>query len=76
MLLLPPQGLIILPIQGSDFFTIYVRPTSAPLASVEGAQPSHDEGRLPEEIRYVKFSGISWTHDSKGFFYQVCPPAP
>lgn len=32
---------------------------------------SHDDGRLPEEIRYVKFSSITWTHDSKGFFYQV-----
>ncbi|KAJ8502127.1 hypothetical protein ONZ51_g205 [Trametes cubensis] len=56
---------------GSDFFTIYVRPTSAPLASAEGKTPSHDDQRLPEEIRFVKFSGISWTHDSKGFFYQV-----
>ncbi|KAI0722036.1 prolyl oligopeptidase [Cerioporus squamosus] len=58
---------------GSDFFTIYVRPTSAPLASVDGSSVSHDDKRLPEEIRYVKFSGITWTHDSKGFFYQRFP---
>ncbi|OSD01749.1 hypothetical protein PYCCODRAFT_1368709 [Trametes coccinea BRFM310] len=58
---------------GSDFFTIYVRPTSAPLASVNGSKVSHDDQRLPEEIRFVKFSGISWTHDSKGFFYQRFP---
>ncbi|EED83383.1 predicted protein [Postia placenta Mad-698-R] len=60
--------------KGSDFFTIYVRPTSAPLvASPDGTRPSHDEGRLPEEIRYVKFSGITWSPDSKGFFYQRFP---
>ncbi|KAF9821009.1 hypothetical protein IEO21_00986 [Rhodonia placenta] len=59
---------------GSDFFTIYVRPTSAPLvASPDGTRPSHDEGRLSEEIRYVKFSGITWSPDSKGFFYQRFP---
>ncbi|KAI0922051.1 hypothetical protein AcV5_000515 [Taiwanofungus camphoratus] len=58
---------------GSDFFTIYVRPTTAPLGSIDGSRPSHDEGRLPEEIRFVKFSGITWTHDSNGFFYQRMP---
>ncbi|PSS31987.1 hypothetical protein PHLCEN_2v2229 [Hermanssonia centrifuga] len=60
-------------VQGSDFYTIYVRPTSEPLAAMEGAQVSHDDKRLSDEIRFVKFSSVSWTHDSKGFFYQRYP---
>lgn len=55
--------------QGSDFCTIYVRRTSDPLAP--GVDEDHHIERLSEEIRFVKFSSITWTHDSKGFFYQV-----
>lgn len=64
---------MLIDIQGSDFFTIYVRSTSAPLAAIDGVQVSHDDNRLADEIRFVKFSSITWSHDSKGFFYQVGP---
>ena len=26
----------------------------------------------PDELKWVKFSSIAWTHDNRGFFYQVC----
>jgi prolyl oligopeptidase len=42
---------------GSDWQEIHVR--------------NVDNGRdLPDIIKWVKFSGISWTKDNKGFFYQ------
>jgi prolyl oligopeptidase len=58
-------------LSGSDFSTVYVRPTNSPLA--EKPVDGHDTGRLPEEIHFVKFSSITWTPDSKGFFYQRYP---
>ncbi|KAF8448942.1 prolyl oligopeptidase [Boletus edulis BED1] len=60
-------------LSGSDFCTIYIRETSKPLAAVAGKRMDHHEGCLSDEIRFVKFSSISWTHDSKGFFYQRFP---
>jgi hypothetical protein len=56
--------------QGSDFVTVYVRHLDSPL--IKGVDLKNDHGRLPEEIKFVKFSSITWTPDSKGFFYQVC----
>ncbi|KAH8092482.1 prolyl oligopeptidase [Cristinia sonorae] len=58
---------------GSDFSNVYVRPTSAPLAAVDGKKVSHDEGRLQDELKFVKFTSLTWTHDNKGFFYQRFP---
>jgi len=31
---------------------------------------------LPDEISWVRFSDLSWTHDSKGFFYSRYPEPP
>lgn len=58
-------------LSGSDFFTIYVRSTDSPFSSRPEKGLADTTGRLDEVVRYCKFSGITWTHDSKGFFYQV-----
>ena len=51
--------------QGSDRTNIYIRSTDDPLVDAE------NDKHLPDELRFVKYSSIVWTHDSKGFFYQV-----
>jgi prolyl oligopeptidase len=48
---------------GSDWATFYVRELTG------GRQ-------LPDVIRWVKFSGIAWTQDGKGFFYGRYPEPP
>ncbi|HEX5971641.1 MAG TPA: prolyl oligopeptidase family serine peptidase [Gemmatimonadaceae bacterium] len=45
---------------GSDWSTYYVR----------NLQNGHETG---DTIRWVKFSGLSWTHDGRGFFYGRYP---
>ncbi|KAM0788985.1 hypothetical protein ACM66B_003056 [Microbotryomycetes sp. NB124-2] len=57
---------------GSDWNTCYVRSTDSPHKADQAV--GSDEGRLQEDvIRYIKFSSIAWTKDSKGFFYQRLP---
>jgi prolyl oligopeptidase len=48
---------------GSDWSTVHVRELGT------GRQ-------LPDEIRWVKFSGLAWTEDGKGFFYGRYPEPP
>ena len=48
---------------GSDWATIYIR----------DAETGQD---LAEELHWIKFSRIAWTHDNLGFFYnKFDPPA-
>jgi prolyl oligopeptidase len=48
---------------GSDWLTVHVREVAT--------------GKdLPDVIRWVKFSGVSWTEDGKGFFYSRYPEPP
>lgn len=56
---------------GSDYWTIYVRPTSSPLSQASAAQGRDD--RLPDEVGWSKGSNITWTKDSKGFLYHRYP---
>ncbi|KAL4400076.1 serine-type endopeptidase [Malassezia pachydermatis] len=57
---------------GSDWFKIFLRETSAPMTSCQPGTEGGD-GRLPDVLDHIKFSGITWTHDDKGFFYQRFP---
>lgn len=45
---------------GSDWNTIYIRNTDT-------------LKDLSDELHWVRFSSISWTHDDKGFFYSRYP---
>jgi len=48
---------------GADWRTVHVRDIAA--------------GKdLPDEVRWVRFSNISWTNDAQGFFYSRYPEPP
>nr|CRX78967.1 hypothetical protein ls5930a1_00049 [Leucosporidium scottii] len=54
---------------GSDWMTCYVRPTDTPHKPDQTV--GKDEGKLETDVlRFLKFTGIGWTKDSLGFFYQ------
>ena len=48
---------------GADWRTIHVRDLEA-------------QQDMPDEVRWMRFSDISWTKDSKGFFYSRYPEPP
>jgi prolyl oligopeptidase len=48
---------------GADWMTIHVRNVA-----------SHQD--LPDEVKWMRFSNISWTSDNKGFFYSRYPEPP
>lgn len=48
---------------GSDWETIHVMDVAS------GKE-------LPDEVHWVKFSGISWTNDNRGFYYSRYPQPP
>ena len=57
-----------------------ISPTAARKAAPTGrrchVRGAPDGGQLPDTVRWVKFSGISWTKDGKGFFYGRYPEPP
>ncbi|KIM76502.1 hypothetical protein PILCRDRAFT_12740 [Piloderma croceum F 1598] len=55
--------------EGSNFATVYVRPPNFPLSQATRAEGEDD--RFPDEVKWTKFSAITWSADSKGFLYQV-----
>nr|7ZAZ_AAA Chain AAA, Prolyl endopeptidase [Omphalotus olearius]7ZAZ_BBB Chain BBB, Prolyl endopeptidase [Omphalotus olearius]7ZAZ_CCC Chain CCC, Prolyl endopeptidase [Omphalotus olearius]7ZAZ_DDD Chain DDD, Prolyl endopeptidase [Omphalotus olearius] len=57
---------------GSDWMSIYVRKTSSP--HLPSQERGKDPGRMNDKIRHVRFFIVSWTSDSKGFFYSRYPP--
>jgi len=48
---------------GADWETLHIR-------EIDSGKDLHDE------VRWVRFSGISWTKDNKGFFYSRYPEPP
>lgn len=54
---------------GSDWVTVYIRDVAS------GADLTLTDGSL-EAVPFVKFSGLKWTHDGKGFFYCRYPAPP
>ncbi|THU84329.1 prolyl oligopeptidase [Dendrothele bispora CBS 962.96] len=57
---------------GNDWMTIYVRKTSSPHHPSQ--ERGKDPGRMDDVIQHCRIFFVSWTDDSKGFFYSKWPP--
>lgn len=53
--------------KGSDWVEISIKSVEEVLEGKSGSS------KYPETLRWVKFSGIEWTHDDAGFFYSRFP---
>ncbi|WFD15709.1 prolyl oligopeptidase [Malassezia arunalokei] len=58
---------------GSDWFRIFLRSTEQPMLSRSEGTDVGGDGHMPDALDHIKFSGITWTHDDRGFFYQRFP---
>jgi hypothetical protein len=63
------RHLILIFLNREAIIQLYVRPTSSPLSQASVAEGR--DGRLADEVKWTKFSAITWSKDSKGFVYQV-----
>ncbi|KAG9090152.1 hypothetical protein FRC06_001196, partial [Ceratobasidium sp. 370] len=53
--------------------TTYAGKPSTPVPGPDHQETRGGSRRMHDEIKFVTFSGIMWTPDSKGFFYQRYP---
>ena len=61
---------------GSDWSTIYFRETTKPFVTPAPDEKSANTGgpdRLSDALQYLKYGGVTWTHDDKGVFYKRFP---
>ncbi len=58
---------------GSDWLTLYVKALKPCDLETRPERGFHDGVRLADRIENVKWSGIHWSHNEDGFYYQRFP---